>query len=322
MRKIVSATISPGGVGKSSLFAAEALSMVSGKPLLGVSPPKLLRVWLWNLEDPFEETQRKLQAAAKYYGLEPNDVGDRLLVDSGRDQKLVIAETTREGTTVVEPVVERLVAEIIDRRIDVLCIDPLVSCHEVPENDNRAMDMVVKEWGRVADRGNCAIHLAHHTRKMGDGEVTTESSRGGSSQTDACRVVRTINRMDAQEASEAGVDNGRSYFRTYNDKTNLAPPIDKSEWFKLESVDLGNCPLGRRGDFVGVVTRWNWPDMTAGITAADSDKVVAEVSDGKWKASIQAKDWVGIPIAKALEQILIRRDHSRQRRRSSDILGR
>ena len=302
VRKIVSATISPGGIGKSSLVAAEALATVSGKPLLGVTPPGQMRVWLWNLEDPQEETERKIQAAAKHYKLTSADIGDRLLVDSGRDQKLVIAKTTREGAVIVQPVVDSLVAEIVARKIDVLVIDPFVSCHEVAENDNSAMDMVVKEWGKVADRGNCAVHLVHHTRKMGDAtEVTTESSRGGSSQTDACRVVRTVNRMTKVEATNAGIDNPRSYFRTYNDKANFAPPVEKSDWFKLESVDLGNGDMGLPGDSIGVVTEWEWPDVTAGMTAGDYDKVVAVVRDGKWRQSIQAEDWVGVAIAEALD---------------------
>ena len=38
-------------------------AQVSGKDLLGVTPKERLRVWLWNLEDPQEETQRKIQAA-------------------------------------------------------------------------------------------------------------------------------------------------------------------------------------------------------------------------------------------------------------------
>ena len=116
VRKIVSATISPGGIGKSSLIAAEALAMVSGKDLLGVSVSEPLRVWLWNLEDPQEETERKIQAAAKHYKLKPDDFGDRLLIDSGRDQKLVIAQTTRDGAVIVQPVVDSLVAEIIASR--------------------------------------------------------------------------------------------------------------------------------------------------------------------------------------------------------------
>jgi hypothetical protein len=302
VRKIVSATISPGGIGKSSLVAVEALAMVSAKALLGVSPPEPLRVWLWNLEDPQEETERKIQAAAKHYKLKPDDMSDRLLIDSGRDQKLVIAQTTREGAVIVQPVVDSLVAEIIKHQIDVLIIDPFVSCHEVAENDNSAMDMVVKEWGRVAERGNCAVHLVHHTRKMGDAtEVTTESSRGGSSQTDACRVVRTVNRMSKADAEKAGIENPRLYFRTYNDKANFAPPVENSDWFKLESVDLGYGPLGLPGDSVGVVVEWEWPDATAGMTAADYDKVVAEIRGGVWKENSQASNWAGLAIAEALD---------------------
>ena len=302
LRKFVTATISPGGIGKSSLVTVEALAMVSGKDLLGVASPFQLRVWLWNLEDPQDETERKIQAAALHYELDPADISE-LLVDSGRDQKWVIAKTSREGTTICHPVVDALVAEIIKYNIDVLIIDPFVSCHEVKENDNGGMDMVVKEWGRVAELGNCAVHLVHHTRKPlgSEGETTTNSSRGASSQTDACRVVRPINLMSEKEATEAGVANRRLYFRTVNDKANLQPPAEKSDWFKLESVDLGNGEMGVDGDSVGVVTKWEFPDAMAGITGADFDKVARVIRGGKWRHHPQATAWVGNAVAEALE---------------------
>jgi AAA domain/Bifunctional DNA primase/polymerase, N-terminal len=303
LRKFVSATISPGGIGKSSLIAAEALAMVSGKDLLGAEPVAPLRVWLWNLEDPLEETQRKIQAAALHYELEPDDIGDRLMVDIGREQKLVIAMATRNGAVIVQPIVDSLVDEIIKHKIDVLVIDPFVSCHEVAENDNSAMDMVLKEWGKVADLGNCAVHLVHHTRKPlgAEGETTTDSGRGASSQTDACRVVRPINRMSEKEATAAGVDNRRLYFRTINDKANLQPPVEKSDWFKLVSVDLGNGPMGMPGDSIGVVTKWEMPDALAGMTGADFEKVARVIRGGKWRHSPQAGAWVGKAVAEALD---------------------
>ena len=52
-------------------WGSRSLAQVSGKNLLGVFPPRRLRVWLWNLEDPQEETERKIQAAAIHYGLTP-----------------------------------------------------------------------------------------------------------------------------------------------------------------------------------------------------------------------------------------------------------
>jgi AAA domain len=304
IRKFVTATVSPGAVGKSSLLTAEVLAMVSRKALLGILPKKQLRVWLWNLEDPQEETERKIQAAALHYRLSPDDIGDRLFVDSGRDQPLVIATTTRTGALIARPVVDALMAEIIARKIDVLIIDPFVSCHELPENDNTAMDMIVKEWGKVADRGNCAVHLVDHTRKMGgaETEVTVDSSRGGKAKTDACRGVRVVNRMTKEEGEKAGVENHRLYFRTFDDKPNLQPPAaDASDWFKLKSVDLGNGLFGGPGDSVGVVTTWEWPDPLAGMTGADFDKVAAVIRAGKWRESPQASKWVGRAVAEALD---------------------
>ena len=303
IRKFVTATVAPGGVGKSSLGAVESLAQVSGKGLLGISPPQKLRVWLWNLEDPQEETERKIQAAAMHYRLTAKDIGDRLFVDSGRDQPLVIATTTRTGAVIARPVIDSLVAEIIARKIDVIKIDPFVSCHEASENDNQAMDLVVKEWGKVADRGNCAVELYDHTRKMGgiETEVTVESSRGGKAKTDACRVVRAINRMTESEGVKAGVENHRLYFKTFNDKANLQPPADKSDWFRLVSVDLGNGPLSGPGDSVGVVTAWEWPDPLAGITGADFDRVANVIRAGKWREHPQAAAWVGNAVAEALD---------------------
>ena len=46
IRKFVTATVSPGAVGKSSLLTAEVLAMVSRKAILGIQPKKQLRVWL------------------------------------------------------------------------------------------------------------------------------------------------------------------------------------------------------------------------------------------------------------------------------------
>jgi len=303
IRKFVTGTVAPGGVGKSSLIATEALAMVSGKPLLGKAVTGDLRVWLWNLEDPLEETTKKIQATAIRYRLDRNDIGlgDRLFVDSGRSQPLVIAHTRKDGTEIVSPVVDGLTAEIRRLRIDVIVIDPFVSCHWVGENDNSAIDMVVKAWGRVAERGNCAVHLVHHTRKQGlDVEIKTESARGGKAFSDACRVVRVLNRMSADEAARAGVDNHRLFFRAVNDKANLSPPAESADWYQLESISLRNGPGYAAGDSIGVAVAWQWPDVLAGITQADFAKAATLIRAGRWRESKQATDWVGKPVAEAL----------------------
>jgi AAA domain len=203
IRKFVSATVAQGGIGKSQLEIAEMLAMVSGKGLLGVRPLERLRVWYWNLEDPRVETERRIQATAKHYNLKPDDLDGRLFFDCGREKALVIAETLphSKGAVILRPVVDALITEVFARKIDVLIIDPFVSCHRVAENDNNAIDVVVKEWGRVADAANCAVELVHHIRK-GEQEVTAESARGGSAFIDAARVVRTVNRMTEDQAKK------------------------------------------------------------------------------------------------------------------------
>jgi hypothetical protein len=69
IRRFPSATIAPGGFGKSSLIVTEALAMVTGRPLLGDQPAGRLRVWQINLEDPEDELQRRVAAAALHHGM-------------------------------------------------------------------------------------------------------------------------------------------------------------------------------------------------------------------------------------------------------------
>lgn len=303
LRKFVTLTIAPGGVGKTSLSIVETLSMVTGRDLLGHTPPQPLTVWTFNLEDPLEELDRKLVAACLYYDIGAEEIDGRLYVDSGRDQQMVVAKQTRDGVTIVQPVVDSIVDELVRRKIDVLIVDPFVSCHEAAENDNPAIDRIVKEWGRIAGQANCSVHLFHHTRKSGpDAEIDTESARGAKALTDAARVVRTLNRMTKKDGNAAGVENHRSYFRSYNDKENLAPPAHKSEWHELVSVSLGNGPLGIDGDHVGVVVAWKWPDPMEGMSVHDLIKVqrAIDAADEPLRKSVQAKNWIGHCIAEAL----------------------
>jgi hypothetical protein len=312
IREFVTATIAPGATGKTSLLTVEALSMTSGKALLGITPPKLLKVWLINLEDPFAESQRKIQAVALHFGLKPEDFCDRLFVDSGRDQEFVIAETDRNGLKILRPVSDAIIAEAQARGIDAMIVDPFVSSHRVPENDNNGQDAVVKEWARVAAKAGIAVHLADHTRKMGDGEITVESARGAKAKTDACREVRLVAKISKDEAEEAGVENHYQYFKTQSGKPNLSLPVEKWDWFKLNSVPLGN------GDDVGVVCKWKYPDLTANVTATDFDRVAAVIKRKKWRAHPSSDDWVGKAVAEAMHLDL---EKKRDRKQINKLLG-
>jgi len=306
IRRFVSVTIAPGGAGKSSLIIAEAIAMVSGKPLLGIEPEKKLNVWLFNGEDPNDELQRRIMAVAFNYGLKEKDL-EGLFVDSGRTKPIVIARYNRNQIIIDTAAVKAIIETIEMNKIDVVLVDPFVSTHRVPENDNNAIDLVAKTWGDIAEKTNCAIELVHHSRKSSGGDTTVEDGRGASALINAARSARVINSMKASEGDSAGVENYRSYFRADNGKSNLAPPSDVANWFHILSTQLPN------GDSVGVVTAWEWPNPLDTISVYDlraAQNTVAE--GGPWRESIQAKDWVGIPIAKALRLDINNKSHKKR----------
>lgn len=295
IRKFVSMTVAPGGLGKSSLTLVEAIAMATGRPLLGQGVGVPLHVWLWNLEDPRDELVRRIQVICQYYDISHDEFHGRLFIDTGREQELCTAIMGRNGAEIQQSVIDNLVAEMKAKQIDVLIIDPFVSSHAISENDNPAMDAVAKAWGKVADRTGAAISLVHHTRKLSGDVVTVESSRGGKALTDAARDVRALNRMTKEDAIKAGVENHRFYFRVFSDKANLSPPVDDSDWYKIENVALEN------GDDVGVVIPWKWPDALEGLKPADLRRVQEAIQGRQYRKDPQANDWAGIAIAKVLE---------------------
>ena len=300
IRRFLSTTVAPGAVGKSSLVLVEAIAMVTGRSLLGVTPPRCMRVWYVNLEDPLEEIERRVAAICLRYGVPPSEVEGRLFLNSGRSSEIIIATTARDGTKVAEPVVEGLVRAIRTNQIDVMVVDPFVSSHRVGENDNAAIDIVAKAWNRVAEEGRAAIELVHHVRKGqgGGAEFTVEDGRGAGALLAAARSARVLNPMTKEQAEKAGLDTHRGYFRADNGKANLAPPPDRSAWFRLAPVPLGNGDDG--GDFVAVVEPWQWPDALDGMTVEDLRRAQRAIAGGRWRENAQAKDWAGIAIAEAL----------------------
>lgn len=295
LRKQVSVTVAPGGVGKSSLTICEGLAMASGRELLGDWTESDLRVWIYNLEDPRDELDRRIIAAMQHHGVEPEEIAGRLFVDTGRERTLTTAIQTSKGVEIIKPEIDNLAREIEARGIDVLIVDPFVSSHMVSENDNGAIDLVAKEWARLADRCNCAIELVHHTRKTNGEDATTESGRGATALLAAARSGRVLNKMTDDLRAEAGVqDDPATYFAISRDKSNLAP-VGKREWRRMASVHLAN------GDSVGVAEVWKWPDAFDGISVSDLLSVQRALDGKGLRYSDQAgDDWAGNAVADVL----------------------
>jgi hypothetical protein len=301
-RQFLSVTAAQTKVGKSSLGLVEAVAMAAGRNLLGVEPVRAMRVWYWNGEDPKEELERRVLAICLHYSIDHALVEKNLFLDSGRDTEIIVATQTKTGAKITIPVEDALTAALIDGKFDAFILDPFVSIHRVSENDNMMIDAVAKTFGRIAGNANVAIETIHHTRKLGGAAATMEDSRGASAQAPAARDVRVLNRMTKDEGAKAGIEDGkeRLYFRADTDG-NLSP-ASATEWFNLASQGLGNGSGGPIDDqdYVGVVTRWKWPDAFDGVTVTDLRKAQDAVGEGRWRENPQAKEWAGIAVARAL----------------------
>jgi len=332
IRKYVSVTVSPGGLGKTSNSIVEALAMVSGRPLLshdgdgGLSGR--LRVALFNGEDPRDEMTRRIEAARLHYKLKPEDIAG-LFLDVGREQELVIVEETRRGIDLRQPVVEAVVEHIVTNGIDAMIVDPFVSTHRVNENDNGAIDRVAKLWGQIADRTNCSIELVHHLRKLNDSkEATIDDARGAIALIGAARSVRLLNRMSADQAKEAGVppQEASSHFYVISGKANMIKQDNRRDWRRLESVGLGNSDgLQKPQDHVGVVTPWRFPSKAetaekavGDVTPNQMENILVRLKNQTGLLARNSGNWVGFHVMDALG---LNREDKDDRDLAAKILG-
>jgi AAA domain len=284
MRGIVSATIAPGGAGKSSLDLVDAIALATGQQLHSDQPKARYRVWYHNGEDPPQEVQRRIAAICQHYGIDAHVLETTLYVTSGLDMPIKI--TRSNGTTIVHTETIKEVIETIDtNEIDIAIFDPLITLHSSPEVDNNMMDAVVREFARVAFVTDAAVELSHHTRKRaaGQDDLTAADARGASAIIDAVRLSRVLNTMNPAEAEKRSFSDVERlfYFRVDSGKRNLAPP-SAARWYKFESVTIAN------GDEVGVVAQWVPPDIATNITTADKMWLQAELARDDWRMDQRA----------------------------------
>lgn len=304
IRGRVSLDVAAGGVGKTALSVGDALAMASGRDLFNKGVTKPLRVWLYNLEDDREELDLRIHAAMKYHRIKPEEIAGRLYVDSGLEQPCIVAQTLPTGTVILVPTVEGVIATMRERGIDVLSLDPFVSAHSVSENDNGAIDMVVKRgFVRIAYETKSSVRLFHHIRK-GNGEAAdVDSARGASALIGAARSVLVYNRMTENEAEKAQVDPTRRkfYFRVTNEKANLAPPPERADWYEMKSVEIDNATDDYpENEKVGVAAQFVWPASDDAFSTADLRQIQERINVGTWRDSAQSSDWAGVAVAEVL----------------------
>jgi hypothetical protein len=292
LRGAVSATVADGGVGKSTLAIAEGIAIAMGLNLLGVPVPKPVPVLYINLEEPAVEIKRRVYAVCQKYDIDPKKLNDRFHYQSGLDHPILVASIERGK------IVTGDLPKAFDLSpFDVLIIDPFVACHGVSENDNTAIDLVVKQFSQIAAENDMAVEIVHHVRKPAQGgqfEAGVSDARGASALVNAARSVRVLNAMSEAEAQQGRVVDRRGYFRATDGKANYGP-LGGLEWYHLVPIDLAN------GDSVATVEAWKMPGTFEGVSTADMMKVRVMATENDYRNDPQSADWIGNAVAEVLD---------------------
>ncbi len=295
-RQVVAVTAAGGGSGKTARELVNAVAMATGQTLLNDQPHGQMRVWIYNLEDPMDEIRRRLAGVMQHYSISAEDLGGRLFVDSGLDRPLVTATEQRGGAIINAPLFDNLKAEILERGIDHLTVDPFVSSHRLNENDNSAIDAVAKQWARLAYECDISINLVHHVRKTDGKEATIEAQRGAKALTDAARKALVINRLTPDRLEELGEDPRATISCVTDGKSNLSQSSGAA-WFKMKSVTIAN------GEAVGVAVPWKPPGDFDGLTTHHTlaaQRTIDEADPMLCRTSDQTDGWAGHLIAPCL----------------------
>lgn len=308
IRGQVSMTVAPGGYGKSSLELVNAAEMATGRGLMGPAPVGRSRVLYWNGEDPDDEIERRIAAICIRYDIDPTELHGWLFLGSklsgGR-----LAGLNEKGTpTVNDELFDAICAFCREHHIDCIFFDPMIAFHSLAENDNNAMEFLIKDvFEPFATSLDAAVELCHHTRKPSAGyagDLTVDDARGGGAAGNACRSVRVLNRMTAKEAELPKIigEDRRLYLRVARDKSNMAPPA-KACWMHLKDIELpnGDPNLDIPGDHVQAAVPWSYPQPFEGVSTEDMHWMRDTVRAGTYRKDARSPDWAGLPLLKRLK---------------------
>jgi hypothetical protein len=257
-RKFLTVTLAPGGVGKSRVAMAEAIAIAAN--IQGMAGKERVRScgagWYYSTEDPRSALEERVAGYLKYHRLETKKVP--FSVTSGVALPLVLVKKIHGEYVVNDMMIKHIIQTIKNNNIALFTIDPFIKCHALEENDNTGLDRVASALAYIADEGNCGVHVIHHTKKLGRGEVdwfrgNMDVGRGASSFASAARIVHTLTNynqeLDEDEYQVVPSEAWR-WVRLDDAKNNMAPRSKVPMWWNLESIRLA-CHV-EADDSVGV----------------------------------------------------------------------
>jgi hypothetical protein len=274
----------PGGSGKSLFTLQFAIALAAGMQWGGFTPRRRCRSLIVNVEDDIDEQRRRLAAAARVMGVEPQALRGWIYLVDGSQGIVVAGHDPVKRTLVMRPVATKLRQFIEANKIDVLWADPFAETFEGDENDNSEVKWAMKIWrDEIARPTKSAVYLVHHTVKYAaNGAGDANMIRGAGAIVNSTRISCTLMPMTSEEADAIGVDQSeRHLFVRYDDaKANQSLKTNSAKWFRKESVDLTNGTGLQQSDEVGALVPWSPPDAFEGLSVASIGMVLNKVEEG------------------------------------------
>lgn len=254
-RRKLTVQVAAPGVGKSTLALARAVAVVTGRPITGEPVHEQAKAWVYNCEDDREDLERQLAAVLQHFEIPFAEVRERLALNSGAERPLQVARTDRHGNVLRLPDVDACIGHIRDHGFGVFVVDPFCETHEADENSNGQIKIVAGMFREIAQRGNCAVKLAHHTVKppqgSSDGHAgNMHTARGASALIGVARFVETLFTMSPKDSERYRVpdEDRRLFVRLDDARANPTLISGEPRWFRRRGVVIAN------GDEVGVLT--------------------------------------------------------------------
>jgi hypothetical protein len=293
LKKYITGLVAPGGVGKSSLALALGISVASNNDILQLGVRQQANVLILNNEDSTDELQRRIAGIVTQFGICTSSLEDTLFYISGYEKKYMLSEMS-DGCQKETAFASDLIKYMLDKDIGLLIVDPFVSTHNSPENDNTAMDQVMSIYRKIAAKTGAAITLIHHTRKQQDNKGSSagnaDIARGASAFKDAVRVVATLTPMTSKEAGDLKFDSVEQsrHFRLDLAKQNFSPACVNAWWFRMESCLIDNgeqvgvpVPVNLKPLFSNSVSKVKWSDLSV---AEALERIFGNAASRDWKS--------------------------------------
>jgi hypothetical protein len=282
-RTFLSSILGSGGVGKTALRYAQALSLATGRELTGEHVFQRCRVLIVSLEDDAHELRRRIRAVRLKYDIPLSELDGWLWLSApgAKAGKLMVMD--KRGRAVPGDLGANLEAVIVAHSIDFMMLDPFIKTHSIEENANSAIDDAAQQLTDLATKYNIAVDAPHHMRKglMTPGDA--DSGRGASAYIDAARLVYTCLPMseNVAKAFDISQEDRRDFIRVDSGKPNIARRNGNAKWFHLIGVPLNNATtLYRSGDEVQTVEPWEPPSAWAGTTSIGLNAILSDIDAG------------------------------------------